>query len=399
MADKTLFGFHAEAFEKELEELLDWWSLNMPDATNGGFLGRIQGTNEVETDANKGIILNTRILWFFSAACNLGYTWYRPWADQAFEYLHQYFTDKEYGGVYWMLDAKGRAVDDKKQTYAQAFALYACAEYYQLCGFEQSLALAMELFQKLEDEAKDPFEGGYIEALDRQWQPMEKMALSEKEENDAKTMNTHLHLLEAYTNLARSVHDEKVMSALEALIRLYIYRFIDVESGRLKLFFDLDWKERSSHDSYGHEIESAWLLNEACEVCGNVELTVLAKDLGLKIARRVLEEGRDEKAAIHNEKDLHGHYHPQRDWWPQAEGVVGFFDAYQHNYNEAFLLAAEDLWTYIQLYFKDFQNGEWFWAVNEDGSPDTHQDKAGPWKAPYHNGRMCMEMIKRLRNE
>ncbi|MCB0645871.1 MAG: AGE family epimerase/isomerase [Saprospiraceae bacterium] len=396
--EKILYGFHAEAFEKELEELLTWWSGHMPDPENGGFWGKIRGNNQVEKYADKGIILNARILWFFSAACNLGYSQYRPWADKAFEYLMAHFADKEFGGVYWMVDCHGGLLNGKKQSYAQAFALYAATEYYQLCGMESSLALAMQLFYKLEDEAKDPFQGGYIEALDQQWQAMKNVALSEKEEDDVKTMNTHLHILEAYTNLARAFHNEKVMSALDELIRLYIKWFIDGETGRLKLFFDLDWNERVSHTSYGHEIETAWLLNEACKVCGNPELTAQAKDLGLKIAKRVLTGGRDEKAAIYNEKYSDGHFHHQRDWWPQAEGVVGFFDAYQQNYNEAFLLAAEDLWTYIQLYFKDFQNGEWYWAVNEDGTPDTSQDKAGPWKAPYHNGRMCIEMIRRLSN-
>lgn len=396
MVEKDLYGFELESFKRELIAIFSWWADKMVDASNGGFIGRVDGHGKAYPDANKGVILNTRILWSFSAACNLGFTEYRSLADRAYNYIKEYFVDKEHGGVYWMLDAECKVLDDKKQTYAQAFAIYALAEYHQLTGSTESLDAAMSIFRVVQKHAYDGEKQGYLEGRTRHWSPLDQVALSEKEGNDAKTMNTHLHVLEAFTNLARCEKSSEVSDALQNLTVLYADRFFDFGSSRLKLFFDEDWVENYTHDSFGHEIESAWLLNEACHVLGDDTLTENINQLTLSIVERVLKEGLDKKGAVHNDRSPQGHYHSSRDWWPQAEGLIGFFDAYQKHYDERFLDIAMDIWTYIQLYFKDFEHGEWFWACNSEGIPDRNQDKAGPWKAPYHNGRMCIEMVKRL---
>lgn len=394
--EKTLLGFEPDAFTSELMSILDWWEDHMTDHEQGGFLGRIDGDGNVIHNAPKGVILNTRILWTFSAACNLGFTQYRSTADSAFNYLKQHFVDKENGGVYWMLDHTGNVIDGKKQTYAQAFAIYAFAEYHQLSGSDESLELATSIFNLLRTHVFDGKNDGYLECLSMDWRRMEKVALSEKEGNDTKTMNTHLHLMEAFTNLARCSRDNEVMEALSDLVSLYLNTFIDGNDTRLKLFFDEEWNENFHHHSFGHEIESAWLLREACHVLDNPSLQKEADGLSSKIADRVMDLGLDDQGALYNELSREGKRNTHRDWWLQAEAVVGFFDAYQTTYHERYLDVAIDIWTFIQLYIKDYDKGEWLWACDEKGIPDRRGDKAGPWKAPYHNGRMCMEMIRRL---
>ena len=398
MADKQLYAFSKEAFDLELDNIFGWWAQHMPDPTGNGFFGRVDGLGKVDFDADKGVILNTRILWACSAACRLGKTQFQLLADKAYQYLLKHFVDPDFGGLYWSVNAQGAVVDAKKQVYAQAFGIYAFSEYYLLTGDKQALDLARSLFELLEAKAKDKKNFGYWEAKSQSWEPLEVVALSEKEGNDAKTMNTHLHVLEAYTNLYRCDQSKPIAKALSKLICLYVDKFVDLESKRLKLFFDEFWVENYTHESFGHEIESAWLLNEACEVLGDKVLQAQVNFVTIEIAYRVKAHGIDHKGAVYNDRFQDGTYHAERDWWPQAEGVVGFFDAYQSSMDEELLETSSEIWNYIQLFQKDYENGEWYWGCDEDGNPIVNKDKAGPWKAPYHNGRMCIEMIKRLSN-
>ncbi len=211
-------------------------------------------------------------------------------------------------------------------------------------------------------------------------------------------MNTHLHLLECYTNLHKCVQSNQVENALMDLILLYFEKFIDHNNGRLKLFFDENWNENIHHHSYGHEIESVWLLNEAAHALGDNSILTKIENITLKIANRVLNEGIDLSGAVFNEKSVNGFIDPMREWWVTAEGVIGFYDAYQKSNDVAFLKAADNAWEYIQNNLIDVENGEWFWSCNAFGIPTLSEDKAGPWKSCYHNSRLCMEMIKRLKD-
>lgn len=391
------YYFCVKAFDEELDNILSWWANNMLDERTEGYIGKMDGRGIKYPDAHRGIVMYTRILWSFAAAVQMGKSEYLPYAEKAYLYIVKHFLDKQNGGFYWMVDNQGHPIDRKKQIYAQAFSIYAFTTYYQCSGNLKAIQQAHQLFSLIEKYAHDHKKMGYLEAMTEDWKWMEEVRLSEKEANDMKTMNTHLHLLECYTQLYRV--DKKVGKELEDLIRLYVNRFVDQTSGRLKLFFDEDWKENLAHHSYGHEIESVWLMNEAAEVLNNNELTKMVADVSLQIAARVLNEGIDKKGAIYNEKSLEGKYHPWRDWWPQAEGVIGFYDAFQKSGKEIYRQASAQCWKYIQRYIIDHKNGEWYWARDEDGKPVLSEDKAGPWKAPYHNSRMCMEMIKRLEND
>lgn len=382
--------------ENEFVELLTWWINHMQDHERGGFYGRIDGEGQLHADAPKGIILNTRILWTFAAAARFDpQEAYRSMADRAWSYLIEHFWDHEQGGVYWMLDAEGHAIDQKKQIYAQAFAIYAFTEYYALTKEEKALDYAGELFDLIEQHSHDPQHGGYFEAFDRNWQALTDVRLSDKDANEAKTMNTHLHILEAYTSLQRISPDIEVRNALEGLITCFLDKFIDPRTYHLHLFFDEEWKLKSDSISFGHEIECSWLLWEAAEVLKHKGLKEVVKSVAIEMADSVNEQGRDEKFGAVMYERMPDHLDSDFHWWPQAEGIVGFWNAWELSRDSLFFYSAIGLITFVMGFQKDHEKGEWHWRLNKDLQPIRDEDKAGPWKAPYHNIRMCLEILRR----
>lgn len=388
----------AVSAEKELQNILSWWSSRMIDLENGGFYGLVDGHGKLHLQAGKGVILNTRILWTFSAAARqTGSEEYRAVAERAFHYLLEYFWDEKNSGVYWMLDFRGQPVQPKKQVYAQAFAIYALSEFFLLTRQTEALERARELFQLIEQNSRDTAKGGYFEAFARDWSPLEDLRLSDKDANEAKTMNTHLHILEAYTTLLQTGPNEKVWEALKSLIVLFLEKFIDPETAHLRLFFDKNWNLKSDKISFGHDIETAWLLTHAAEILGDESLISKTRAVAVCIAERTLEVGFDPaNNGLWNEADSKGLTDCDKEWWPQIEAVVGFLNAWQISGESRFAEAAIRSWGFIQNYLLDRENGEWFWGLKADGSPDRDHEKAGHWKCPYHNGRGCMEIISRV---
>ena len=383
--------------------ILHFWQERMVDYRQGGFYGRIDGYNVLHPDAEKGAVLNARILWTFAAAARvLNNTPYRILAARAYDYLMQWFMDREQGGVYWSLNADGTPLDTKKQTYAIAFAIYGLAEYVRLTNNQEALNAAIRLFEDLEahaykwdNEKMSKCKNGYVEALTRDWQPIADMRLSEKDENGVFTMNTHLHVLEAYTNLYRVLKNvqrddvqgtkERITKQLRTLIDIFANRIFDPATGHLMLFFDEKWQPSNTHTSPGHDIEAAWLLHEALEVLGDEELLNQTLPVIHSLAQAAEDDIMDEK-----------------EWWCYAEAVVGYIDQWKLYQDEKpiesniNLELAETAFHYIQTHLMDRENGEWFWAILPDGTPDRTHDKAGFWKCPYHNSRMCIEIIERL---
>ena len=378
----------------DLRSLLDWWSNHMFDRDAGGCYGSCNNDNVVNKLADRSAVMNTRVLWTFSAAARtLSDDKYASAAKHVYTYLNSKFLDNVNGGYYWLINAAGEVVDNKKQIYAQAFGLYALSEYYRIQPDESIRSEALKIFDLIEQYGRDKTLEGYIEAFSGNWESLEDLRLSAKDLNAEKTMNTHLHVLEAYTNLYRIAPLPKVKEALRSLIQLFLSNFIDPTTFHLHLFFDREWNNLASIDSYGHDIECSWLLVEAAEVLGDDSLLQSVKKAAVKMADITLQEGTDEDSAIFNEKDQ-DHLDADKHWWPQAEAVVGFFNAYQLSGNAKFLDAAKETYNFIQdtLYTGD---GEWFWKTTKDGVVQKHEDKAGPWKAPYHNGRMYLELLHR----
>lgn len=379
----------------ELRNILGWWAHRMPDPEGGGFYGRIDGDGRLHAQADKGVILNARILWTFSAAAlRPGLAEYQELAERAYLYLLRHFRDEQEGGFYWMLDWQGRPVQPKKQIYAQAFAIYALAEYYRLSGNREALERANETFRLIEQNSRDKARGGYFEAFSRDWSPLADQRLSDKDANEAKTMNTHLHVLEAYTTLFRASLNREVREALDTLTRLFLEKFVDPATSHLRLFFDENWVSKSGLISFGHDIETAWLLCDAAEALGDPELLKDTRRVAVQIADRTLISGVDPAdGGLWNEAGLQGLSDRNKDWWPQAEAVIGFLNALNISGEQRFADAAVRSWAFIDRHLLDRKNGEWFWALKTDGTPDRTNDKAGPWKCPYHNARACLKIV------
>lgn len=377
------------------ENILPFWTQKMVDDKRGGFIGQIDGEDKRHEDADKSIILNTRILWSFSAVYqHLQEDQYKQLAKRAFDYLLQHFIDHEHGGVFWMVDAQGKVKDPKKQVYAQAFMIYALTEYYKITQEDKALELSIALFKLIEKYSFDTQHNGYLEAFDQQWQLLEDLRLSDKDANEKKTMNTHLHVLEAYTNLYRFWKDESLHQSLKNLIELFLDKFID-DKGHFKLFFDEKWESKTDKISYGHDIEGSWLLYEAAEVLDDQPLLEKVKKVSVEMADVFIDEGISPENGVYNDSE-NGVYEDEFHWWPQAEAMVGLVNAWQLTGNEHYLEVTAGIWEFTQKKMIDWKNGEWYWGINSKGEILKEEDKAGPWKCPYHNSRALLEVIQRL---
>jgi len=387
-----------EALERELRDnILHYWMTRTIDDKNGGFIGRIGDDRQPDHAADKSLVLNTRILWTFSAAFRvLRDERCLAVAERAFDYVMNKFADREHGGFFWMVDAKGRPVEDKKQVYGQAFAIHALSEYCRAAGRKEALDKAVETYRLLERHCYDPAHRGYLEARARDWTETDRLSLGGGDLNERKSMNTHLHVLEAYTNLYRVWPAEELNRKHKELIDVMLDHIVDPETAHFKLFFDDEWTGKSDLISYGHDIEGSWLLTEAAELAGDEALLARTKATAIRMAEATLAEGVDADGGLLNEANAQGLIDTNKDWWPQAEAVVGFYNAYQLTGDAKYLDAARRSWSFIDRCIVDKEGGEWFWSVDREGRPTRGRGKVNAWKCPYHNGRACLEMMERL---
>lgn len=377
--------------------ILPYWSEHAIDDVRGGFVGLIDAGNVVRRDAPKGSVLNARILWTFSAAYRLlGDPALRDMADRAAEYFTSFFIDPVHGGVHWMLDASGRPRDARKHLYAQSFAIYALSEHYHATGSELSLRHTIGIFRLAERYAYDARQGGYHEAFRRDWTPLEDIRLdSDGDAGARRSMNTHLHALEAFTTLYRVWPDSLLRGRVCELIELFLDRIIDADFGHLHEFFDEVWTPRPGVVSYGHDIEASWLVLEAAGAVGRDGLRDRARHASIRLAEAVLDAAVDDDGGIVYRAGV-GEIDTCREWWTQAEAIVGFLNAYQETGRRAFLDAAIGAWAFVRRHVLDTEHGEWHRRVSRDGAVDRGHDKVGPWKGPYHNARACLEVIRRV---
>lgn len=401
------------------DRLLPFWEA-LRDARHGGFYGWMDSGLKVDTEAEKGCILNSRILWFFSnASLCLGTAedWeaqkrtrkqcvagepdaLREYADWAYVFLRDRCMDKERGGVYWSLDYRGRPEDTTKHTYNQAFAVYALSSYFRAYHDEEALELAEQLIQVIEDKCFDGY--GYREALDIVFCPIANDKLSENGVMADRTMNTLLHVLEAYTEYllaGREAGGERrwqqiVTEKLHWILNLVAERVYNPARRRQEVFFNLHMESLIDLHSYGHDIEAAWLMDRCLETLGDEELSKRLSPILRSLEAEVYEKAYV-RHSLANECER-GVVDEKRVWWVQAEGVVGFYNAWQKTGQSRYLKASEDIWGFIKSHLVDGRDGgEWFWYTDADGNPAMEKPIVEPWKCPYHNGRMCMEIMRR----
>ena len=388
--------------------ILRFWLDKMQDSEHGGFYGQMTGRSQLVKTADKGAILSARILWAFAAAYRvLRKPEYLVAATNMKDYILEHFYDKEYGGTFWSTDYLGQAKDTKKQFYAIGFMIYGLSEYVRATGDREALDYAIRLYECIEEHAFDPQNNGYIEASTREWGKMSDMRLSELDANYPKSQNTHLHIMEPYTNLLRCLKEMRVAethdyvtaigSALRNLINIFTDRILNPETHHLDLFFEMDWTRGAGRlESYGHDIECSWLMHEAALVLGDENVIGKVEPVVLAVAKASEKGLRPDGSMIHEanldteyvDDDLH--------WWVQAENVVGWLNIYQYFGDEKALQRALKCWEYIKRNLIDYEHGEWFWSRRKDGTLNLNDDHAGFWKCPYHNSRMCLETLERF---
>lgn len=380
-----------------LENIIPFWK-SLRDDEYGGYYGWMDYDLKLDKKAVKGCILNSRILWFFSNA----YTLLKDEslleeAKHGFAFMKEHCMDKENGGIFWSIKYSGEPEDTTKHTYNQAFAIYALSSYYEASGDEEALNMAKGLFRIIEERCTDDI--GYKEAFDKEFHEIENDKLSENGVIAQKTMNTLLHVFEAYTELYRVAKLPEVKERLEWIMDTFADKVYNPELHRQEVFFDAEMNSIIDLHSYGHDIETAWLIDRGVEVLGEKKyeekMTSITKDLTAQIYK-VAFDGH----SLANECEK-GVVNTHRIWWVQAETVVGFLNGWKMNPDKPeYLEAAKNTWEFIKEHVIDKRPGsEWFWEVDENGNPYPGRPIVEPWKCPYHNGRMCFEVIKRSEGE
>jgi mannobiose 2-epimerase len=394
-ADVCLRGLRDEMRTELTERILPFWMNAASDRRHGGVIGLIVEDGTTDPEAPKGAILHARVLWTFSAAYRaLGDERYRRTADGAASHFRKHFVDPTSGGVFWMIDARGRPLDERKHIYAQAFAIYALAEHARATGDPHSLDTAIALFRLIDGHAFDAERVGYEECFSRDWTLLDDVRLSDQDLNERRSMNTHLHLLEAYTALHAVWPDVQLAARLRMLLELFLDRIIAPGGDHVVGFFTERWEPRSSKVSFGHDIETSWLLVEAARAIGDPGLTERVRAAALALAAAVRECGVDaEHGGLFHERDG-DHLDTDKEWWPQAEAIVGFVAAYQASGDERFLDAAVSTWRFVVRHLVDRRHGEWYRRVSRSGDRSRGGEKVGPWKCPYHNSRACLEVAR-----
>ncbi len=383
----------SECMNELTQNIIPFWN-RLIDTEYGGFYGSVDNNLIIDKKADKGVILNSRILWFYSQAfITVGGENNLKNAGHAYEFLKNYCVDYKNGGVYWMMTYDGNVSDNMKHTYNQAFAIYALSTYYLASHDENALRLAVSIFETVEEKCSDNI--AYADAFSADWRPVSNEALSENGLIADKTMNTILHLIEAYTVLYTAYSkNEKVGEKLKFLLDITEEKVLDKCNNKLFVFFDKEMNVIGDIHSYGHDIEATWLIDRACSVLDDESYISKWKDINLKISENIYNTA-FENNSLNNERE-NDKIDRKRVWWVQAESVVGLVNAYINSKKEKYLQAALQIWEFIKKYQVDRRdNSEWWGEADYNGNPMNTVNMVGPWKCPYHNGRMCIEIINR----
>lgn len=383
-----------EEVSKELtEHILPFW-MRLIDKKNGGFFGEIDFELNINEKADKGGIAAARLLWTFSAAYRVTKNkLYLEYATHIYNFIVDKLFDQEYKGIYWMVDYQGLPKDQRKHVYTQSFGIYGLSEYYRVTKNEEVLELAKDLYYLIEEKGYNPINNAYMEEFDREWNKVPNVMLSENGVIAEITMNTHIHVIEAYTNLYKVWPTEELKDRLDNLLKIHYQRIYNEETKSLGVFFDENWKSILDIKSFGHDIEASWLIDETLKTINekNQDYDEMVIDIAYEVAKHAIADD----GSMYNEQ-VNGHIDKTRIWWVQAEAIVGFMNAYEKTNDKAFLILAKNVWNYTKQNIIDKrENGEWFWSIEPDGSI-TKRNIGEPWKVSYHNGRFCLEIIERM---
>ncbi|QGH33879.1 N-acylglucosamine 2-epimerase [Gracilibacillus salitolerans] len=386
-----------DEIQQHLEQkILPFW-MKLKDEQHGGFYGEVDYNLEIEKQADKGGIATARFLWTFSAAFRVTRNEeYLEHAHHLYDFLRNKLYDHENQGIYWLVDFQGQPKDTRKHVYAQSFAVYALSEYYRVTKSEEALALANEIYLLIEEKGYDKENRAYCEEFDQWWKPVSNEMLSENGVVAEITMNTHIHVLEAYTNLYKANPTDGLKQRLIDLLEVHYEKIYNKDTKFLGVFFDKQWNSLVDMKSFGHDIEASWLMDETIKVIGlkDERFDQMVLDIAYNIAGCAMQED----GSLINEQ-VDDHYDKTRIWWVQAEAMVGYLNAFEHTQDPRFKQLIENLWIYIKKHIVDKrENGEWYWSIEPAGNP-TERAIGETWKTSYHNSRFCLEFIERVKNQ
>ncbi|MCL2388708.1 MAG: AGE family epimerase/isomerase [Defluviitaleaceae bacterium] len=378
--------------------LMKWWAENTVDEKHGGFYGAINADNTPDETADKFIVLNARLVWTYSACYDATKNEkYKKLAQRAYEYVATHFYDKKYGGFYTWVNYRGEPVAEHKFTYGNAFAIYGLVEYARVFNCNEAKMMAQETAKLLDANMWDIQYGGYYEMASREWQYTPNVNLLTADTRVQKTMNTHLHMVEAYTNLLRIDNSKALRSKVRELLYLILNKIVNRDNWHFYLFQTRDWAPTTPDLTLGHDIEGSWLLYETAEALGESEALADTRKVAVNMARAAYDDGIAESGAMHTEYHLHERrFSANFSWWEQCEAVVGFLNAWQLTKEDKFLDAALAALEYVDKHFIDRTLGGWYAWVNNDGTPMSRLSKADGYTCPYHNARMSIEVMRRL---
>ncbi len=396
MDTEVLKQFETSVRKELYENIVPFWANRTIDE-KGGFIGRMTSDGVVDPKAPKGLILNTRILWTFSAL----YVFdkkpeHLKLAERSYNYLMEHFWDNQFGGMFWMVNWEGKPLEQQKQIYGQGFVIYSLSEYYRASGDKEALDKAKEVFNLLETHAWDKKYGGYFESFDRDWKMAKVQQLTTGDVASAKGMNNSLHVVEGIANLYDVAQDALVGKRVKNMLDIFADHIMHPYGIYCQLQFNEMWYPKGQTVSFGHDIEASWLMYKDAQILNDEKTLAKLRRFSIKLAEAVYEKGLDNKSSMYYEGGPAGVTNKEKHWWVQAEAVVGFLNAYQLTGKQEYLDVAQNIWKYIEQNIADKQNGEWFWKINPDGKPDRASLKVSEWKCPYHNTRACIEIITRL---
>lgn len=383
-----------EIAQELTEHILPFW-MRLVDKENGGIFGVVDNDLNIDKTADKGGIVTSRFLWTFSAAYRVtNNERYLAVANHLYDFLVNNVYDHEYKGLYWLVDYQGNPKDTRKHVYTQSFGIYALSEYYRATNKPEALEMAKDLYHLIEEKGFNPDNNAYKEEFDREWNEIPNEMLSENGVMADITMNTHIHILEAYTTFYKAWPNEGLKGRLENLLQILFEKIYDQESKFLGVFFDKNWNSLLDIKSFGHDIEASWLIDETLKAIDSEKPEYV--QMVIDIAYNIADYAMQEDGSLINEQ-VGDVVDKTRVWWVQAEACVGFMNAYQRTKDEKFLTLVNQLWEYVKNNLVDKrENGEWYWSIEADGTPTTKRNIGDPWKASYHNGRFCLEIMERV---
>ena len=399
---RELANYAADMREDLTERILPYWYDTTLDKTNGGYVlaDDVQGPRAA---TEKQLVTQSRLIWTFSRVHLKGYSAekrnYLKAAEHGYRFLLDHFLDKKNGGYFWTTDLSGKVLNDRKIIYGESFVIYALVEYYRASNDKEALRRAIDLYHDVQQHAHDPKNGGWFEHFTRDWTPILKPDPEAiVEVAGYKSANTHLHLMEALTELYEVTLDDETKHSLEESLRLNTTYFYPKDAGKSCFHRQPDWKEvtdpKSAGLSYGHNVEFAWLMIRAQKVLGAPPAwdhfyahLNHAMNYGYDHEHGGLySRGSDDKPATDTDKV----------WWVQAEMLAALSDALQQKRNAEYEVALKKLLDFVTNFMTDPSDGVWLDTVTAEGK-FKNTGKAHNWKANYHDVRAMLKFIEAFR--